>query len=71
MSIVANCHKVPQKKLKAFIIDRCDSKSIHKNNLFIQSNPKSGPYFTVSPVRHIKMVLLKINGARPFNIVIK
>ncbi|MFD0992523.1 GSCFA domain-containing protein [Tenacibaculum geojense] len=54
--IVANCHKVPQKKfLKELLSVEAISESIENCITLIKSvNPKASVIFTVSPVRHIK-----------------
>ena len=54
--IVANCHKVPQKKFKKTILTVEEIRASLKNILTqIESvNSKAAVVFTVSPVRHIK-----------------
>jgi hypothetical protein len=55
-SIVANCHKVPQKEFsKAILTVEIIEKSIKNTIDLIQKvNPKANIIFTVSPVRHLK-----------------
>ncbi len=55
-SIVANCHKLPQKKfLKELLsIDEVVNSLQAINVLLKQVNPKVSIIFTVSPIRHIK-----------------
>lgn len=55
-SIVANCHKVPQKKFLKEILSVTEiSKSLEAIVALIKSiNSKASIIFTVSPVRHIK-----------------
>lgn len=55
-SIVANCHKVPQKQFsKEILTVEIIANSIQKTlNLIQKVNPKANVIFTVSPVRHIK-----------------
>jgi hypothetical protein len=55
-SIVANCHKVPQKEFsKAILSVEITVKSIKNTIDLIQKvNPKANIIFTVSPVRHLK-----------------
>ena len=55
-SIVANCHKVPQKQFKKKLISVDESKESIANTIkLIHSlNPSCTIIFTVSPVRHIK-----------------
>jgi hypothetical protein len=62
MSIVANCHKVPQKNFEKHLLSIDVIQKVLEYNLF-NSIAKSGgkSCFTVSPVRHIKTVLLKIS----------
>lgn len=54
--IVANCHKVPQKKFKKEILSiQTIGKSIqHSIDLIEKLNPNCSIIFTISPVRHIK-----------------
>jgi hypothetical protein len=56
MSIVANCHKVPQKNFEKHLLSiDVIQKSIQNTIYLIQSlNPEVKVVFTVSPVRHIK-----------------
>ena len=61
-TIVANCHKIPQKK---FLKELLSVEEIVESleaiiNLMKSINPKVEVIFTVSPVRHLKMVLQKI-----------
>jgi hypothetical protein len=55
-AIVANCHKVPQKRFTKELLIAVDIQERIKNTMrLIQSiNPNSNFIFTVSPVRHIK-----------------
>ena len=55
-SIVANCHKVPQKEFcKAILTVEIIEKSIKNTiDLIQKANPKANIIFTVSPVRHLK-----------------
>ena len=55
-SIVANCHKVPQKQFKKELLSTATiTESISSTIQLIQSiNPEAKFIFTVSPVRHIK-----------------
>jgi hypothetical protein len=55
-SIVANCHKVPQKQFKKELLSVDEIEESIKNTLkLIHSvNPNCTIIFTVSPVRHIK-----------------
>lgn len=55
-SIVANCHKVPQKQFSKELLSVVTSQeSIKKTIHLIESiNPKCNFIFTVSPVRHLK-----------------
>jgi hypothetical protein len=55
-SIVANCHKVPQKQFRKQLLSvETIEKSIGKTIRLIQSvNPNVNFIFTVSPIRHIK-----------------
>ena len=55
-NIVANCHKVPQKRFSKEILSvEIIEKSIKNTLVLIQKvNPKANIIFTVSPVRHLK-----------------
>ena len=55
-SIVANCHKIPQKKfLKELLSVQQITGTLDAINTLIRSiNPKASIIYTVSPVRHIK-----------------
>ena len=55
-SIVANCHKVPQKQFKKELLSAEENRESIANTLkLIHSvNPNCNIIFTVSPVRHIK-----------------
>lgn len=55
-SVVANCHKVPQKQFKKELLTiESNKESIEKTIDLIHSvNPNCSIIFTVSPVRHIK-----------------
>lgn len=55
-TIVANCHKVPQKQFdKALLSIETIDKSIHDTIDLIENvNPNCSIIFTISPVRHIK-----------------
>jgi hypothetical protein len=55
-SVVANCHKVPQKQFKKELLTiESNKESIEKTIDLIHSvNPNCSLIFTVSPVRHIK-----------------
>ncbi|MFV5688504.1 GSCFA domain-containing protein [Flavobacterium sp. ZT3R25] len=55
-SIVANCHKVPQKQFKKELLSVEESKESIANTikLILSVNPCCSIIFTVSPVRHIK-----------------
>jgi esterase/lipase len=54
--IVANCHKVPQKKFKKELLSIEEIKQSIENiiRLISSINPNTNFIFTVSPVRHIK-----------------
>jgi len=54
--IVANCHKVPQKKFTKELLSAQQNEESLKNIIALlhQVNPKCKFIFTVSPVRHIK-----------------
>jgi hypothetical protein len=55
-SIVANCHKVPQKQFKKELlsVDEIRESSANTLKLIHSVNPNCNIIFTVSPVRHIK-----------------
>lgn len=55
-SIVANCHKIPQKKfLKELLSVQKITETLDAINTLIRAiNPKASIIYTVSPVRHIK-----------------
>ena len=55
-SIVANCHKVPQKQFKKELLSEEEIKESIANTLKLihAVNPNCTVFFTVSPVRHIK-----------------
>ena len=55
-SIVANCHKVPQKQFKKELLSVAEIEESIANTLKLihAVNPNSTIIFTVSPVRHIK-----------------
>ena len=55
-SIVANCHKVPQKQFKKelFSVEEIEKSIANKIKLIHAVNPNCTIIFTVSPVRHIK-----------------
>jgi len=55
-SVVANCHKVPQKAFQKELLSiEIVEKSIQNTIAFIQSiNPEVQVIFTISPVRHLK-----------------
>ena len=64
--IVANCHKVPQKQFDKELLS---VETIHQSlnniiNLIESVNSNASVIFTVSPVRHLKMVLLKTCKAK-------
>lgn len=64
--IVANCHKVPQKKfLKELLSVDCVSESLQAIVSLIKSvNPKTAILFTVSPVRHLKDGFIENNNSK-------
>jgi hypothetical protein len=59
--IVANCHKVPQKQFTKELLSISQIEESLQNivSLIYSVNPTSNFIFTVSPVRHVKMVLQK------------
>jgi predicted RNase H-related nuclease YkuK (DUF458 family) len=61
MSIVANCHKVPQKNFEKHLLSIDVIQKVLNTIYLIQSKSGGKSCFTVSPVRHIKTVLLKIS----------
>ena len=55
-NLVANCHKIPQKKFKKELLSIIEIKESLNNivSLIKQVNPKAIILFTVSPVRHVR-----------------
>lgn len=55
-SLVANCHKVPQKEFSKHLLSVTEIKDSLQNiiTLITQINPQAHITFTISPVRHIK-----------------
>ncbi|WP_010522761.1 GSCFA domain-containing protein [Aquimarina agarivorans] len=65
-TIVANCHKIPQKEFTKTItpIDQLENDITESVNLLKKLNPTAAVLFTVSPVRHLKDGIVANNQSK-------